>query len=297
MIDQKLYSVLKVHETGNFTKAASELSLTQPAVSQHILSLEKELGVKIFERHAGSISTTREGELVVQYAKRMMALYANLRKELSSETRHVTSLTVGVTHTAESNQITAALAKYASINSLSIKIQTSTINNLYNMLSNYELDFAIMEGAPADNRWQYLPLDTDSLVLAVSPSHRLAKKDLIRISDVKKEKMILRLPNSNTRNLFVSSLEAKNMSINEFNVILEIDNIATIKDLIRHDYGVSVLAKSVCLDEIRKKKIVCLPIEGFSMVREINVVCEKDFRYPDILQGVINEYLETRRKY
>lgn len=47
MIDQKLYTLLKVYEVKNYTKAANELSVTQPAVSQHIKALEQELGVRI----------------------------------------------------------------------------------------------------------------------------------------------------------------------------------------------------------------------------------------------------------
>ena len=51
------------------------------------------------------------------------------------------------------------------------------------------------------------------------------------------------------------------MSLSEFNVVLEMDSVATIKDLIRRDFGVSVLARSACMDEISKQKIVALPIE------------------------------------
>ena len=61
----------------------------------------------------------------------------------------------------------------------------------------------------------------------------VADRELVTLSELKKENLILRLPNSGTRNLFVAHLESNNMDINEFNVILELDNVATIKDLIR----------------------------------------------------------------
>ncbi len=297
MLDTKLRSLLKVQETGSFTKAAQELSLTQPAVSQHIATLEKELGIVIFERHNNIISITREGELVIRYAKRMLSLYNNLINELSSKKRQITSITVGITHTAESNAIAGALASYASSKeNLSIKILTNTVASLYEMLQNYEVDFAIVEGRINAPNLRYLPLDTDSLVLAISPNHRLADSTMVTIDDLKNEKMILRLPTSNTRNLFVSSLETKAMSIDNFNVVLEIDNIATIKDLVRNDFGVSVLAKSACLEEIRKKKLVCLPIQDFEMLREINLVYLKDFRHESILNEIVKEYRQTSSK-
>ena len=297
MIDPKIVSLLKVCETGNFTRAAEQLSLTQPAVSQHIRMLENELGVKIFERSHNALRMTHEGEIVVKYARRMLSLYHNLQSELVNEKRQITSLTVGITHTAESNTIAEALAKYVNTHeSVKIKIVTDTADNLYGMLKNYELDFAIVEGRINDPTLKYLMLDTDALVLAVSPTHRLARRDTVTINDLKKEKMILRSVSSGTRNLFVSSLESRNMHIDEFNVLMEIDNIATIKDLIRRNFGVSVLARSACMDEYRKKKIVILPIENLSMIREINLVYPQDFDHLELLHDIVHSYNETQRR-
>ena len=107
--------------------------------------------------------------------------------------------------------------------------------------------------------------------------------------------MILRLPNSGTRNLFVSHLESNNLSIDDFNVILEVDNIATIKDLIRRNFGVSILAKSACVDELRKGKLVALPVENLGMIREINLVYHRDFEHTDILQDISKMYYDYGR--
>ena len=80
-------------------------------------------------------------------------------------------------------------------------------------------------------------------------------------------------------------------------MILELDNIATIKDLIRRDLGVSILPKSVCLDELKKKKIVVLPVENLSMVREINIAYQSDFTQMDVLHDIVKSYRETLRHY
>ena len=138
-------------------------------------------------------------------------------------------------------------------------------------------------------------LDTDNLVLIVSPNHRLARKNSATISDLKQEHLILRLSNSTTRKLFVSALECSGMSLNEFNVVLEMDSIATIKDLIRRDFGVSVLARSACMDEISKRKIVALPIETIPMIMETNLVYAPDFDHPGLLKEIMRCYNETQR--
>ena len=295
MVDTRLYSLIKIVETGSYTKAAEQLSLSQPAVSQHIRQLENTLNVKIFEHAHNKFHLTPEGEIVVNYARRMIALYNNLEQALKNERERTRSLTVGITHTAESSAIIEALVAYTdSYEGLNIKILTNTTDKLYSMLKNYELDFAFVEGKINDPALSYIMLDTDCLILAVPPDHALARQTMVTISQLLKEKLILRLPNSNTRNLFAASLESQNLSIDDFNITLEIDSISSIKDLIRRGFGVSVLAKSACLDDQRKKQLALLPIENLSMIRETNIVYLKSYEHPELLHGIVSKYNEMQ---
>ena len=139
-------------------------------------------------------------------------------------------------------------------------------------------------------------LDTDCLVLAVCNDHPLAKKSMVTIDELKRERMILRLPSSGTRNLFAAHLESRNLSLDDFNVVLEVDNIATIKDLVRRNYGVSILALSACLDELKKSKLTALPIENLSMVREVNLLYHHTFNHMEILQDIVRIYNEAAKK-
>lgn len=298
MIDTRLLSLLAVNETGSFTRAAERLSLSQPAVSQHIHQLEDELNVRLFERSRGTLRLTREGDIVVKYARRMQALANNLAEDLATERTHLANLTVGITHTAESNAIAETLARYVTLRDhMSIKMITGSVSELFDALKNYELDLAIVEGAAADPRFRSVMLDTDCLILAVAPEHPLARQTMVTIDELKREKLILRLPDSSTRSLFISALETHNLHLNEFNVVLEIDNIATIKDLIRRGFGVSVLARSACMDELGKNKIVALPIENLTMMREINLVYSRDFDHPELLRDIVRCYQDLNQAH
>lgn len=293
MIDPKLVTLLTVNELNSFTKAAQRLSLTQPAASQHVRQLEKELGVTIFVRGEGNLKLTSEGEIVIKYAKRIVSLYQNLQQSLKDERRHARKITVGITHTSESNIMVEVLAKYSSFSEgTRITIISDAINNLYLKLKTYEIDLAIVEGRITDPNFNSVILDTDSLILAVSNKNPLSKKSMVTLNELKKENLILRLPDSGTRNLFISHLESNNVSLDEFNVILEVDNVATIKDLVRRDFGVSILARSACANELKKGKMAGLPIENLSMTREINMVYHKDFEHTDLLQNIMRIYNE-----
>lgn len=291
LIDQKLISFMKIVDTNSFTKAADALALTQPAVSQHIHNLEEELGVKLFIRSHNQLRLTANGEIVDKYARRLLAISNNLIQSLKDEKENVSSLTVGITHSVESSQIVEALAEYSNQSKgLTIKVVTDTVENLHKMIRNFELDFLIINGKLKDSKLNYMTMDTDCLVLAVSPTHRLAAQNTVTLEELKKEKLILRLPTSNTISLFDQALNQNNLSVSDFDVVLEMDNIATIKDLIRQNFGVSVLSKSACMDEIRKGKLIGLPIENLSLIRDINIIYPKDYENLQTIQDIVELY-------
>ncbi|MBR3967095.1 MAG: LysR family transcriptional regulator [Clostridia bacterium] len=298
MIDVKLKTLLAVADLGSFTKAAKQLSLTQPAISHHINALEAELDKKIFVRGKGELKLTPDGEIVVKYARRMKVLGDKLIRELDDSEKRINNIRIGITHTAESNLITEVLAKYgAKYEGASIKIITEPITNLYNKLENYELDLAIVDGKPSGKELRSLMLDTDYLVCVLANENPLAKNEMVTLRELRREKMILRLPSSATRIQFENQLEILGESISDFDIMLEVDNIATIKDLIRKNLGVSILAKSACMDEVMKGKITVLPIENLSMIRETNIVYHKDFDGTEILSKLMKIYREVKKSY
>ncbi len=293
MLDIKVKTLLAVVETKSFTGAASLLSLTQPAVSHHIDVLEKELDIKIFIRRKKEICLTKEGEIVVRCAKRLKSIYEQTISEIAASSQRLTKIRVGITHTSESNIITEMFAKYATVNSdVNISVFTGSIKNLYDKLANYEIDLAVVEEKRVGQGFSYLMLDTDYLVCVLSNNHPLANKSMITVAELKNERMILRLPSSSTRNLFEATLKSIGENIDNFNISLEVDNIATIKDLIRKDLGISILPNSACQDELRKGKITVLPIENLSMLREVSFAYNRDFFHIEVLHDLIKIYHE-----
>ena len=225
-------------------------------------------------------------------------MYERMLLKIANAERNLTSLRIGITHTAESNKIIEILAKYSKFHyNTSITIITDTIKNLYEMIDNYELDLAVVEGKIPISGLNFLMLDTDYLVCVVSNKNPLAKKSMLTVNDLKKENMILRLPTSATRMLFEATLMSINESIGNFNISIEVDNIATIKDLVRKGLGISILPKSACLDELRKGKLTAVPIENLSMLREVNIVYNKMFSHIDILQDIVKLYHDSEGNY
>lgn len=291
MLGTKMETLLAVEKYRNYTRAAQALSMTQPGITHHIKQLEEEVGAPLFIRGKDGMRITHEGEIVVKYAKRFQALNRKMHLELENIKTESINLHIGITHTAESNQTAEVLAKCCNQHGgLNITILTDTIKNLYDMLSNYEIDLAIVDGPVSCSEFSSIMLDTDYLVCVMSPTHPLSGHAAITLTELKKQQLILRLPTSATRSQFESALENRSESIHNFDITLEVDNIATIKDLIRKDLGVSILPRSACMDELRKGKIVVLPVENLSMIRETHIIYNPDFSHTDILQEIIATY-------
>lgn len=291
MIDGKLLTLIKVAEEGSFSRAAKSLGLTQPAVSNHIKTLESELNCQLFIRNNNVAKLTDEGEIAVHYAKRMEALYARMDQKIADYQQNRFSLSIGITHTAQNSPIVEAIAKYAAEKGgVHINFVSGYIKELYEQLDEYVLDMAVVEGSNEDPSFNSVLLDTDTLLVAMSPRNHLASKATLTLDDLRKEKLILRSKGSATRSLFEASLESHESHIKEFDVLVESESLNVIKDLVMKDSGVSILPASSCVSEVKKGKLVLLPIIGLPMTRQVNIVVRKSFKRMDILDGIVSSY-------
>ena len=292
MLSNKLYTFLEVGESASASVAAKKLNLTQPAVSQQLRALEQELGTKLYVRSEKGIILTNTGEIAFKYANRIANLYKSMQEELKNEKSQSHKLVIGVTQTIEFSIVSEILAEFCTQNKgTHIKIISDTIKNLYTKLKLYEVDLIIVNGnASLDNRFNRILLSTDYLVYVVGKDDPLANKSMISMSKLREQSLILRTKGSSTRELFEACLESLNDNIMNYNVIMEVDNIATIKSLVANGFGSSVLSHSVCTQEIKKGKLVVVPIENLSIVREINIVYHKDFEYTDQIDQIRSIY-------
>lgn len=292
MVDNKIITLLTVVGQGSYTKAAKALNLTQPAVSHHIRQLEEELGIKIFQKEKKELIPTEEGETLIKYAHRLTAVSRSALQAIEDSRTNATHLNIGTTHTVGENLISYVLATYCNQHpDVHINIVTDSIKNIYDKMSLYELDLAIVEGVLPGSRFRTLLLDTDYLCLIVSPKHRFATRPSILLSELKSEKLILRPSTAGTRMLFENSLMSNGETIRNFNVMMELDNVSMIKNLVAADLGVSVVAHTACREEEREGRLVVVPIENAKMTRDINIIYQPDFSYvsvPDELWRIYN---------
>ena len=291
MLDNKLRTLLTLLSVGSYTKTADALHLTQPAVSHQIKQLEQEYGIQIFRKGKKGLNPTPEGEILIKYARRVQALDQGVRQELEDSRRHLRRLSVGITTTLGEYLVSQIFVDYCNEHpEVSINIYSDSLNHLHTMLSLYQLDLIIVEGAIQSESYVNVLLDTDFLCLAVSPQHPFATRTAVTLQELKRERFILRTQSAGTRTLFEEALLRQGENIRDFNIVIETDNITTIKELVSAGLGVTVMAHSACRQEERAGKLSLVPVENMNMPREINIVHRKDFEHAEILRDILAIY-------
>lgn len=291
MLDNKLRTLLTLLSVGSYTKTADALHLTQPAVSHQIKQLEQEYGIQIFRKGKKGLNPTPEGEILIKYARRVQALDQGVRQELEDSRRHLRRLSVGITTTLGEYLVSQIFVDYCNEHpEVSINIYSDSLNHLHTMLSLYQLDLIIVEGAIQSESYVNVLLDTDFLCLAVSPQHPFATRTAVTLQELKRERFILRTQSAGTRTLFEEALLRQGENIRDFNIVIETDNITTIKELVSAGLGVTVMAHSACRQEERAGKLSLVPVENMNMPREINIVHRKDFEHVEILRDILAIY-------
>ncbi len=286
MLTAKVDTLLAVADLLNYTKAAQALSLTQPAVSQHIRQLESDYGVTIFRRGEKPLVLTKEGEILTQYARKFKNLHERMLEQIENEWRRKSQIVVGMTVTSASSNLIELLSEFEKLTDCErIQIHTADVESLLELLRNYNLDFAIVEGSVPESEFYCLAIDTEQLFAVVSPMNPLAHRSAVTLEELKHQKLILRRKPSGTRTLWENQVRSLFETTDSFNVIMELDSNETIKSLVQKNCGVSILSERSCKKEAEAQQLILLPIENKRMIREVNLVCLKDSERVDGLKA------------
>ncbi len=177
MTTQQLTYVIAVAECQSISKAAEKLYVTQPSLSQYIHSLEKQLGIKLFDRSVTPIKLTDAGALYVEWARKLLAMEESMNNALSDLMGLETgSVRIGASsfrvRCLLARSIAAFHAKYPGIH---LSIQEADMKQLRDKLTAGEIDFAIGSGEFEEKTFHVETLAEERFYLAVAPSNPLTE--------------------------------------------------------------------------------------------------------------------------
>jgi len=276
-MEHQLEVFVKVAEKESFSRAAEELHMTQPAVSQYIQLFEREMGTKLLERSNKYVRLNKAGEIVYHHAKEIIGLYTKMQRLVDDVTNKTSGpLSIGASYTFGEyvlpHIIALTLEKYPLIK------PTITIGNtkeIAELVTSHQLDIGIIEGGLKNTKLNIEPFSKDKMYVFVSSNHRLASRDEeIQVSELEDETWIVRENGSGTR-------EATDDVFHIFHLapqkIMEFGSNQLIKESVEAGLGVSLLSHWAIRKEVEIGSLKILKIKGLPYTRQFSAIVQTPF--------------------
>lgn len=266
---------LAVAQTGSFTRAAEELGLRQPTVSQQIQVLERSLRTPLFERSGRRVVLTPAGETLQPYAERLLALAA----EAETATREAANLAgrtlrLGAGNTLATYVLPDLLARlHWEHPEIVVQVQVGNTDQLIAAVLDQRVELALV-GEPLDHPLLAIhPFLHDELVVIVPPDDPWATHESILLGDLKGRTILLREAGSALQATVATLLREHGIDAQR---TMTLGNLEAIKRSVEAGLGVSIVPELAVRREVRDDTLRALPLAGVQLQRTFNYVHRKD---------------------
>lgn len=292
MLDFRIDTFITVCKHLNFTKAAEELSITQPAVSQHIKYLQNSYQVVLFTYNGKKISLTKEGEALLNVATTLKHDDIFLRNRLKESSMHRHRLTFGATLTVGQYVILDKIASYMKQNpSVSIKLTIDNTKNLLQGINDGKIDVAMIEGYFPKTEYDYIVYTKEPYVAVCSKDHPLHEGEY-SIEELFNERMILREKGSGSRDILERYLQERNYSFADFKDCLEINNIQAILRFVEEDCGIAFVYRKAVEKELAQGRMKEITMKDVYLYHDITFLWRKNSVFSKEYQALFEELVK-----
>lgn len=289
MFDYRLETFICVCKHLNYTKASEELNITQPAVSQHIHSLEDSYKVKLFTYDKKRLQLTQEGILLLNAATTMKHDDIHLREKLLQVKNYKNELTFGSTFSVCEYILPQHIANYLLNNpDTNVKMVVANTKQLIERINLGEIDFALIEGNFSKSEFDSLLYSKENYIAVCGNDYKF-KNDVTSFEDLINEKIILREEGSGTRDIINKFAQEKNIEIDDFVNYIEIGNINTIKYLVKHNLGISFLYEATVKEELKNHELKKIDLNDFNIAHDITFIWRKNSIFKEHYIALYNE--------
>jgi DNA-binding transcriptional LysR family regulator len=284
-----------VYEQESFNRAGQELLMAQSAVSKHIQDLEASLGTVLFERSSRGVRPTKAGELLYEYALKMLRLLAEAEREII----HISQLqdrqlNVGTTPGVSVYLLPPWFQKFQlAYPNIRVSLQTILTQEVVKgvLVGRYDLGFLEGELQELDqDMLGKMRLSEIEYFVSVDASHPWSNRETISVSELADQPFINRQPSSRTRRWLEQKLDEYDIHLRN---IAELDSPGTIKYALLSKMGVSILPKYAVEREIERNELHLLRIDALRLTRPLLMVWNKNQPFNPIQRAFVTLIAET----
>jgi DNA-binding transcriptional LysR family regulator len=264
---------LAVAREGGFSRAAEKLYRTQSAVSQAIRKLEDEIGEPLFDRSTRDGVMTDAGQVLREYAERLLNLRENAREALG-ELRELQKgkLVVGA------NEFTAlyllrVLAEFRRLHpAIRIVVQRSLGSHIPDDIRRHNCEFGVLTYDPQDPELASVVVYSDELIFVVPPQHPLARESQVSIRQLGAESFVAHIVSSPYREKVIQAFEKHKTPLH---MGVELPTLQAIKRFVAMGNGVAFLPEISVEDEIARGELVRIPVQELRVHRKLRLIYRK----------------------
>jgi len=275
---RRLEILAKVAELGSFSRAAEALGLTQPTVSEHVRALEDELGVQLLDRLGRGATPTPAGQLLLGYARRLLALARETRQALDRfQGRMSGELVVGGSTIPGEYVLPGLIGQFKSkYPDISIALLIGDTRQVSEWVETGRVEVAVVGARPAPRALEARELMSDELIVVVPADHAWVGRRAVTLADVRGEPLVVRERGSGSREALERALAAAGLDLSGFRVVGEMGSTQAIKQAVRAGVGVSLISRRAVEDECRANLLHCVTVKDLRVSRAFYLVTHRE---------------------
>lgn len=258
----------------NFTKAATELYISQPAVSKHIQELEETYKTKLFERNGSKIALTPAGEILLKHTKNIFEIYREIDFDMSSFINERQGLLrLGASTTISHYIIPPVLARFhQKQKDIKVNLVNGNTEQIENALLNKEIEIGIVEGQSKNQSIKYISFLKDELVLVCNTKNPLVKQHQISLDDLKLIKFVTRERGSGTLEVIDFALKQVNLKISDLQIEMQLGSTESIKSYLLNSDCFAFMSIHAVDKELKNNELIVLDVENLSIERYFYII-------------------------
>ena len=252
----------------NYTAAASELFISQPAVTAQVKSFEEFCNLKLFKKRGRRVYLTDEGKSLYAHAAKIF----QFEKEIENVIDDMRELKRGVL----SLGTTKAYARYfmplmittfhRNFPKIKIQLNEGSSLDMIHSLLDFKIEVAVIARAEDNPEVNFSPFSQEEMAVIVSRNHPLTRVKSITFKDLAEELFIMKEKGSGTRKLVEELFEKEDCLPN---ILMETSNTEFIKQLVQRGEGVSFVVKEAVAAELKDKKLATVPLSNLTIYLDV----------------------------
>lgn len=258
----------------SFTKAANELFITQPAITKHIQSLEREYGLRLFNRKGNKIYLTQAGSVLLEYSNKIFNLELKLENDLNKFKDNLTGkLRLGASTTIAQYVIPQVISKFhEKYPHVKLTLHSGNTEQIAELLNKGEIDLGIVEGKVKSRDIHYIRFLSDELVAATSSKNNLLKKDGISFKELITLPLIMRERGSGTLEVIEHALKARKIKLSSLNIVMYLGSTEAIKRYLENDNSIGFISTRAIERELKQGTLKVIKIKEFKIIRSFDFI-------------------------